>query len=600
MGKKPGGGGGGGGWLATVRKVFKTSPSSSPSKANKQGPGGGEQEAEIVSVEHFPAADTSSEVTNEGSGGRERLCGGVEAEARRARRAMASRLARLAALRGRAAGREDRAAVRIQAFYRGYLELTGANQRNGKIEVEPPAACLPTAAVQAPVVAALAPAATALAPSAASPGTRRHRAPGSRRRRPGSFRRLAWHPPPQGTWLPLLAYLPPPRMPPAAACHLPTATAALVTPATRMPPIAAALGSHLPPPHPLRLAPAAAAVPKLAETGRGEGSSHCDDLFLSFDSGAMVSLARRALRALRGLVRLQALVRGHQVRRQVRQTMRSMQALVRAQDRVRARRLTSHVDRRGRPAVVPSHGGGRRSYGHDRLFFDDEQGYEDAETEAQVRRPRNRQSSMGNLSPFQEGWDAVTRAGSLRRHGGDTAVWPPAYAHGFQQQEHKCDEQDQRKVGWHWLERCMAPSIMPPGPASQNLAAETSYVTALATASTEGVSERTVDMEPSRTSPPKDLYPVRAGAEVIPGYMAATQSARAKARMAAPRAHNRSQSGSVALGAGSTASSGWSTSNNGDGGARTGHQREGYSPESSSSGDRTLPAVGGPGRVAYA
>jgi hypothetical protein len=93
----------------------------------QQGPGGGEQEqaAEIVSVDHhFPAADTSSEVTNEGSGGRERVCGGVEAEARRARRAMASRLARLAALRGRAAGREDRAAVRIQAFYRGYLVRT--------------------------------------------------------------------------------------------------------------------------------------------------------------------------------------------------------------------------------------------------------------------------------------------------------------------------------------------------------------------------------------------------------------------------------------------------------------------------------------------
>uniref|UniRef100_A0ACD6A0K3 Uncharacterized protein n=1 Tax=Avena sativa TaxID=4498 RepID=A0ACD6A0K3_AVESA len=472
MGKKPGGGAG---WLATVRKVFKTSPSSSPAKA-KKGPGAGEQEAEIVSVEHFPAADTSSEVTNEGSGGRERVCGGVEAEARRARRAMASRLARLAALRGRAAGREDRAAVRIQAFYRGYL-------------------------------------------------------------------------------------------------------------------------------------------------------------------------ARRALRALRGLVRLQALVRGHQVRRQVRQTMRCMQALVRAQDRVRARRLTSHADTRGRPpAAVPAHGGGRRSYGHDRLFFDDEQGDEDAETEeAQVRRPRNRQSSVGSVSPFQEGWDAVTRAGSLRRHG-DAAAWPPAYAHGFQQHEHKVrpparsplymlpranaipsmsvrkvispssvrsnssskslqlqrDEQDKRKAGWHWLERCTAPDGVPPEQAIQHLAAETSFVTALATASTEGVSERTVEMEPSRKSPPKDLYPVRAGAEAIPGYMAATQSARAKARMAAPRAHVRSRSGSVALGSGSTASSGWSTSNNGDSGARAAQQTEGYSPESSSSGERMHPAVVGPGRVAYA
>lgn len=49
--------------------------------------------------------------------------------------------------------------------------------------------------------------------------------------------------------------------------------------------------------------------------------------------------ARRALRALKGLVRLQALVRGHNVRKQAQMTMRCMQALVRVQARVRARRL---------------------------------------------------------------------------------------------------------------------------------------------------------------------------------------------------------------------------------------------------------------------
>ena len=136
-------------------------------------------------------------------------------------------------------------------------------------------------------------------------------------------------------------------------------------------------------------------------------------------------------------MRLQALVRGHQVRRQVRLTMRSMQALVRAQDRVRAHRITSHLPTHGRRAVAPEHGGGRRSYGHDRLFFDDEQGDEDAEAAAQLRRPRLRHGSIGNVSPFQEGWDAVTRAGSSRRHG-DATAWPASYAHGLQQQqEHK-------------------------------------------------------------------------------------------------------------------------------------------------------------------
>ncbi|KAE8669835.1 hypothetical protein F3Y22_tig00112216pilonHSYRG00052 [Hibiscus syriacus] len=59
-------------------------------------------------------------------------------------------------------------------------------------------------------------------------------------------------------------------------------------------------------------------------------------------------LSRKALRALKGLVRLQALVRRYLVRKRAAATLHSMQALIRAQSEVRSRRLRRSFNKENR------------------------------------------------------------------------------------------------------------------------------------------------------------------------------------------------------------------------------------------------------------
>lgn len=70
---------------------------------------------------------------------------------------------------------------------------------------------------------------------------------------------------------------------------------------------------------------------------------NCSSSFkcLPFSQGNECWQARRALRALKAVVRIQAIFRGRQVRKQAAVTLRCMQALVRVQARVRAQCVTS-------------------------------------------------------------------------------------------------------------------------------------------------------------------------------------------------------------------------------------------------------------------
>ncbi|KAI3959993.1 hypothetical protein MKW92_001156 [Papaver armeniacum] len=60
-------------------------------------------------------------------------------------------------------------------------------------------------------------------------------------------------------------------------------------------------------------------------------------------------LARKALRALKGLVKLQAVVRGYLVRKQADATLHSMQALIRAQLTVRSQKARQQLNQEQRP-----------------------------------------------------------------------------------------------------------------------------------------------------------------------------------------------------------------------------------------------------------
>ncbi|KAK4433146.1 protein IQ-DOMAIN 1 [Sesamum alatum] len=86
-------------------------------------------------------------------------------------------------------------------------------------------------------------------------------------------------------------------------------------------------------------AAAARAAAEVARLARGLGKTKEEIAAIKIQTAFRGYLARRALRALRGLVRLKSLVGGHSVKRQSVTTLRCMQTMARVQSEVRSRRI---------------------------------------------------------------------------------------------------------------------------------------------------------------------------------------------------------------------------------------------------------------------